>query len=64
MSEELSAPLQEWWNLYLAAVREAEYQAILQLLSTKNTIEEMTLETGQKLLFAYDQDSDNQERKQ
>jgi len=36
--EELSAPLQELWDVYRAAMREAHRQGIAQLFSTKDTV--------------------------
>jgi len=57
MSGELSEGLQELWDLYRAALREAHLQGLSELLRSKDTIQELTLETGQKILVAYDRNS-------
>ncbi|SRR6266496_1782155 len=63
MSGELSPGLQELWNLYRAAMHEAHCQGMAQLLSSKNTIKQISLETGQKLLVAYDEAPEQEEKR-
>ena len=59
-----SEGLQEWWDLYRAALREAHRQGLSELLRRKETVQEITLESGQKILVAYDQHADEQKKSQ
>jgi hypothetical protein len=60
--QELSAWMQEALNQYRTGLLDAHRQGLAELLKSKDTVQEITLETGQKFLVAYDQNPAEKKR--
>ncbi len=62
MSDYWSPWMKEVIQVYKESLRNAHRQGIAELLGRKDTVQEVTLESGQKLLVAYNQNADEEKK--